>query len=142
MAKHSQALDRFRQIRQGELEKLGQQYQQKQQDSANHLQKLEQLDELYDTCQVVAGETALAWHNRFALRDHLKHLTEIQSQTLALSKAEEASLKHHVTQQHVKVKSLDSVIDKRRQHHEKQLARSEQKLMDEMAMQRFIRSNY
>ncbi|MBC7005321.1 flagellar FliJ family protein [Photobacterium sp. BZF1] len=142
MAKHPQALDRFRQIRQGELEKLGQQYQQKQLDSANHLQKLEQLGELYDSCQVVAGETALAWNNRFALRDHLKHLAEIQSQTLALSKAEEASLKQHVTQQHVKVKSLDSVIDKRRQHHERQLARSEQKLMDEMAMQRFIQANY
>lgn len=142
MAEQSKALDRFRQIRQGELEKLGQQYQQKQQDCASHLKKLEQLDTLYDSCQVVAGESGLAWSNRFALRDHLKHLTEIQTQTLALSQAEQATLKQHVVQQHVKVKSLECVIEKRRQQHNTMLARSEQKLMDEMAMQRFIRANY
>ncbi|MCQ1057420.1 flagellar export protein FliJ [Photobacterium sp. ZSDE20] len=142
MAKQSKALDRFRQIRQGELEKLGQQFQKKQQDCANHLEKLEQLDALYDSCQVVAGETALAWTNRFAIRDHLKHLTEIQTQTLALSQAEQVSLKQHVVQQHVKVKSLESVIEKRRQHHDRLAAKSEQKLMDEMAMQRFIRPTF
>ncbi|AJR07789.1 flagellar export protein FliJ [Photobacterium gaetbulicola] len=142
MARQSKALARFRQLRQDELEKMGQQYQQKQQDCARHQEKLEQLDALYDSCQVVAGETGLAWANRFALRDHLKHLTDIQTQTLALSQSEQASLKQHVARQHVKVKSLDCVIEKRRQQHQQLATRSEQKLMDEMAMQRFIRANY
>ncbi|MGF1682671.1 flagellar export protein FliJ [Photobacterium minamisatsumaniensis] len=141
MTKRPHALDRFCRIKQNELDDLGQRYQQKQQDCVDHQRRLEQLDELYDTCQVVAGETGLAWTNRFTLRDHLKHLSTLQSQTLALSQAEQAALQRHVTQQHVKVKSLESVIDKRYQQEAQAMAKSEQKLMDEMATQRFIRAS-
>lgn len=133
-----QGLQRFRDINQDRLEKIGQQLQKQQMQSARFEQNVEQLKSIYDECQVIDGESAMAWRNRHQLRDDLQHLEKLQQQHFALAQAEQRRLQSHLQQQNIRVKSLDTVLDKRRKAELSKVMRAEQKLNDEIGAQRYF----
>ncbi len=137
--KNVKGLNHIRRMRQEDLEKTGQAYQHQQSHTRHQTTQLQQLSELYDTCQVVGGESALAWQNRSTIRDSLQHLSKIQSQQIALSTAEQNRLQKQVVKDHVQVKVIDTVIDKRVRQYRQQLSRQEQKISDEFAAQSYLR---
>ncbi|MGL6260601.1 flagellar export protein FliJ [Vibrio sp. WXL210] len=131
-------LERFRDIHQDRLEKLGQQLQQQRSQSERYAHNAQQLQTIYDECQVSGGESAFAWHNRHQLRGNLQHLEKLQQQHLALAEAEQRRLQHTLMQQNVKVKSLDTVLDKRKKAAQLRVSKAEQKLNDEIGAQRYF----
>ncbi|MGR5166919.1 flagellar export protein FliJ [Vibrio astriarenae] len=133
-----QGLQRFRDINQDRLEKLGQQLQQQRNQSERFENNLQQLKTIYDECQVNDGESAMAWRNRHQLRGNLQHLEKLQQQHFALAQAEQRRLQHHLQQQNIRVKSLDTVLDKRRKAELSQVLKAEQKLNDEIGGQRYF----
>ncbi|WP_413112626.1 flagellar export protein FliJ [Thaumasiovibrio sp. DFM-14] len=133
-------LNQVRRMRQDKLEEMGQSYQRQQAHTHKQGEQLQMLGELYDTCQVVNGESALAWQNRSTIRDSLQHLAKVQAQQLALAQSEQRRLQQDVVKQHVSVKTLETVIGRREKQQLRVEARQEQKLSDEMAMQSYLRN--
>ena len=131
-------LDMFRDLNQDQLERLSQQMQHQQSQSEQHQSHVNQLGDLYDSCQVSHGESAMAWCNRDQLRGNLQHLQSLQQQQLALTKAEHRRIQQHVLKQNIKVKSLDSVLEKRRKTAMQKEQRREQAFNDEMGAQRYV----
>ena len=129
-------LSKFRDINQDKLEQLSQQLQKKQNQSEQHQSHVNQLQEIYDSCQVSGGESGMAWRNRDQMRGNLQHLESLQQQQLALSKSEHRRIQQHVLNQNIKVKSLDTVLDKRRRAALQKEMRIEQAINDEIGAQR------
>ncbi|MGF1721822.1 flagellar export protein FliJ [Vibrio kyushuensis] len=133
----SSGLAKFRDINQDQLERLSQQLQKQQNQSEQHQSHVNQLIEIYDSVQVNGGESAMAWCNRDQLRGNLQHLQSLQQQQLALAKAEHRRIQQHVLNQNIKVKSLDTVLDKRRREALQKENRIEQAMNDEIGAQRY-----
>ncbi|MCK6263364.1 flagellar export protein FliJ [Vibrio sp. ZSDE26] len=129
-------LAKFRDMNQDQLERLSQQLQKQQTQSDLHQNHANQLMDIYDSVQVSDGESAMAWRNRDQLRSNLQHLQSLQMQQMALSKAEHRRIQQHVLNQNVRVKSLDTVLEKRRKTALQKERRIEQAMNDEIGAQR------
>ncbi len=133
-----QGLQRFRDINQDRLEKLGAQLEQQRNQSRRFEENAEQLQQIFDQCQVSDGESGMAWSNRHQLRGNLQHLEKLQQQQFALAQSEQRRIQHHLQQQNIRVKCLDTVIDKRKKAALDQMMRREQRLNDEIGAQRYF----
>ncbi|MFI3276985.1 flagellar FliJ family protein [Vibrio sp.] len=119
---------------------MGQQLQQQRTQSERFEYNLQQLKVIFDECQVNDGESAMAWRNRHQLRGNLQHLEKLQQQHFALSQSEQRRLQHHLRHQNVKVKSLDTVLEKRRKADLHNVLKSEQNLNDEIGTLRHFQN--
>ncbi|WP_047045959.1 hypothetical protein [Vibrio mexicanus] len=93
-----QGLQRFRDINQERLEKLGAQLEQQRSQSRSFEENAEQLQQIFDQCQVSDGESGMAWSNRHQLRGNLQHLEKLQKQQFALAQSELRRIQHHLQQ--------------------------------------------
>lgn len=130
-------LAKFRDINQDQLERMSQQLQKQQNQREQHQNHVNQLMDIHDSVQVSDGESAIAWCNRNQLRGNLQHLQSLQQQQLALAKAEHRRIQQHVLNQNIRVKSLDTVLEKRRKTALQKEMRIEQAMNDEIGAQRY-----
>ncbi|MGL5005865.1 MAG: flagellar export protein FliJ [Plesiomonas sp.] len=72
-------------------------------------------------------------------RNQLTLVTQLQQQELALAEAELRTARERVLHQHVSLKKGDTLLQKMQQQQQQHEAKREQKVLDELSGQRFLR---
>nr|WP_192928682.1 flagellar export protein FliJ [Photobacterium alginatilyticum] len=119
---------------------MQQQYTALNQQAQAHQQRLELLESLSGQYAVASGSeaSALMLKGIGRFRHQLDNLTNLQRQELALSQVELRSMNSRLVEQHCQVKMGDKIIDKRLAQIQRKQERQEQKVMDELSMNRFF----
>lgn len=140
MHKRVKVVQGWRDQQQKVFDELQQQYAALNQQAQAHQQRLELLENLSGQYAVASGSeaSALMLKGIGRFRHQLDNLTNLQRQELALSQVELRSMNSRLVEQHCQVKMGDKIIDKRLAQIQRKQERQEQKVMDELSMNRFF----
>ncbi|ELR67067.1 hypothetical protein C942_03668 [Photobacterium marinum] len=140
MTKSVKVIESWRDQQQKKFDELQQQFTEMNQQKMAHEQRLELLESLSGQYSVGSGSeaSALLLKGIGRFRHQLDNLTNLQRQELALSEVELRSMNARLVEQHCQVKKGDKIIDKRMAQFQLKQARQEQKILDELSMNRFF----
>ncbi|WP_064601634.1 flagellar export protein FliJ [Photobacterium sp. J15] len=140
MLKRVKVVESWRDQQQKMFDELQQQFTEMNQQKIAHEQRLELLESLSGQYSVASGSeaSALLLKGIGRFRHQLDNLTNLQRQELALSEVELRSMNSRLVEQHCQVKKGDKIIDKRMAQYQLKQARQEQKILDELSMNRFF----
>ncbi|WP_299019582.1 flagellar export protein FliJ [uncultured Photobacterium sp.] len=140
MLKRVKVVESWRDQQQKKFDELQQHYTELNHQTQAHQQRLELLESLSGQYSVESGSeaSALLLKGIGRFRHQLDNLTNLQRQELALSEVELRSMNARLVEQHCQVKMGDKIIDKRMAQIQLKQDRQEQKVLDELSMNRFF----
>ncbi|GAL07334.1 flagellar FliJ family protein [Photobacterium aphoticum] len=126
---------------QGKFDDLKQSQGQLQQQYQAHQQRLALLEDLPAQYALASGHqtSAMMLKGIGRFRHQVDNLTRLQRQEMALTEVEMRSLNQRLVDQHRQVKMGETVVAKREAVMQQRRDKQEQKMLDELAMQRFVR---
>lgn len=134
-------LKTWQQQQQGRFDDLKQNQGQLQQQYQAHQQRLALLEDLPGHYTLASGgqTSAIMLKGIGRFRHQVDNLAKLQRQEIALTEVELRSLNQRLVNQHRQVKMGETVVAKREAVIQQQRDKQEQKMLDELAMQRFMR---
>ncbi|KLV06614.1 hypothetical protein ABT56_08295 [Photobacterium aquae] len=134
-------LQTWQRQQEGKFDELKQNQGQLQQQYNAHQQRLELLESLPGQYSLGHGveTSALLLKGIGRFRHQVDNLVKLQRQEMALTEVEMRSVSTRLVNQHRQVKMGESLITKRESALQSRRDKQEQKMLDELAMQRFMR---